>query len=125
MMKGKQSKCAIISHTCAALPAFLSQTRNLPLTFQSIAYIYKNIWSLSITKSLLQHHGGLSISSLLSHLLMDFCCPICSSLTFNSLILMSQVVEFKVRLHCKACEKAVRKSLLKINGTSNTLLDSN
>ncbi|KAK8545961.1 hypothetical protein V6N12_026768 [Hibiscus sabdariffa] len=26
-----------------------------------------------------------------------------------------EVVEFKVRLHCKACEKAVRKSLLKIN----------
>ncbi|GMI85036.1 hypothetical protein HRI_002172900 [Hibiscus trionum] len=36
---------------------------------------------------------------------------------------MSQVVEFKVRLHCKACEKAVRKSLLKINGVKCVEID--
>ncbi|KAK8260656.1 hypothetical protein V6Z12_D13G134300 [Gossypium hirsutum] len=36
---------------------------------------------------------------------------------------MSQVVELKVRLHCKACEKAVRKSLLKINGVKCVEID--
>ncbi|XVF05969.1 hypothetical protein REPUB_Repub06bG0007400 [Reevesia pubescens] len=34
-----------------------------------------------------------------------------------------KVVEFKVRLHCKACEKAVRKSLLKINGVKCVEID--
>ncbi|XWS64457.1 hypothetical protein CRYUN_Cryun05aG0005500 [Craigia yunnanensis] len=34
-----------------------------------------------------------------------------------------EVVEFKVRLHCKACEKAVRKSLLKINGVKCVEID--
>ena len=29
---------------------------------------------------------------------------------------MLQVVELKVRLHCKACEKAVRRALCKIKG---------
>ncbi|XVF41786.1 hypothetical protein PTKIN_Ptkin01aG0308500 [Pterospermum kingtungense] len=35
----------------------------------------------------------------------------------------TKVVEFKVRLHCKACEKAVRKSLLKINGIKCVEID--
>ena len=30
---------------------------------------------------------------------------------------MLQVIELKVRLHCKACEKALRKALCKIKGT--------
>ncbi|PPD95930.1 hypothetical protein GOBAR_DD07048 [Gossypium barbadense] len=34
-----------------------------------------------------------------------------------------EVVELKVRLHCKACEKAVRKSLLKINGVKCVEID--
>ncbi|KAK9271882.1 hypothetical protein L1049_002247 [Liquidambar formosana] len=34
-----------------------------------------------------------------------------------------EVVELKVRLHCKACEKAVRKSLCKIKGVTCVEID--
>ncbi|XP_057993732.1 heavy metal-associated isoprenylated plant protein 20-like [Hevea brasiliensis] len=40
------------------------------------------------------------------------------------IIIIKQVVELKARLHCKACEKAVRKALCKIKGVRCVQIDS-
>ncbi|XP_057497260.1 heavy metal-associated isoprenylated plant protein 30-like [Actinidia eriantha] len=38
--------------------------------------------------------------------------------------MMDGVIELKVRLHCKACEKALRKALCKIKGVTCVEIDA-